>query len=139
MKLSIQGVSRRYGHDVWGLRNFSLELTPGVVGLVGPNGAGKSTLIGILATVAKPTEGRVTWNGADIARSPDELWRVLGYLPQDFGIYPNLSAVEFLNYLAALKGLDGRAACRRCICGSPPSCSSSRSVAAGGKLQLKGV
>src|SRR5579859_5759799 len=113
MKLSIEAVSRRYSHDVWGLRDFSLELEPGVLGLVGPNGAGKSTLMGILATITRPTEGRVTWNGVDIARSPDELRRVLGYLPQDFGVYPNLTAVEFLDYLAALKGLDRRAARRR--------------------------
>jgi ABC-type multidrug transport system ATPase subunit len=67
----------------------------------------------ILAMITKPTEGRVIWNGTDIAQSPDELRAVLGYLPQDFGIYPNLNAVEFLEYLAALKGLDGRAARKR--------------------------
>jgi ABC-type multidrug transport system ATPase subunit len=60
----------------------------------------------ILATITRPTTGRVTWNGVDISRSPDELRSVLGYLPQDFGVYPNLSAVEFLEYLAAAKGLD---------------------------------
>ena len=119
MKLVIDGVSKRYKGDVWGLRDFSLELEPGVLALVGPNGAGKSTLMRILATITKATEGRVTWNGADstapvdIARSPDELRVVLGYLPQDFGIYPNLNAVEFLEYLAALKGLEGPAARRR--------------------------
>jgi ABC-type multidrug transport system ATPase subunit len=104
---------------VWGLRDFSLELEPGVLALVGPNGAGKSTLMRILATITQATEGSVTWIGADgrepvdIARSPDALRAVLGYLPQDFGVYPNLNAVEFLEYLAALKGLDGRAARRR--------------------------
>jgi len=116
MKLVIAGVSKRYKGNVWGLRDFSLQLEPGVLALVGPNGAGKSTLMRILATITRATEGSVTWNGAngratvDIARSPDELRAVLGYLPQDFGIYPNLNAVEFLEYLAALKGLDGRAA-----------------------------
>jgi len=119
MKLVIDGVSKLYKGKVWGLRDFSMELGPGVLALVGPNGAGKSTLMRILATITKPTEGRVTWNGADkrhpidIAHSPDELRAVLGYLPQDFGIYPNLNAVEFLEYLAALKGLDGRAARQR--------------------------
>ena len=113
MKLVIDGASKLYKGGVWGLRDFSLELEPGVLGLVGPNGAGKSSLMRILATITKPTEGRVTWNGTDIARSPDELRTVLGYLPQDFGIYPNLNAVEFLEYLAALKGLDGRAARKR--------------------------
>src|SRR5205809_2922981 len=89
---------------------FGLTLGPGVLGLLGPNGAGKSTLMRILATVTRPTEGRVTWNGTDIAREPDALRSVLGYLPQDFGVYPNLSALEFLEYLAAAKGLNARAA-----------------------------
>jgi len=113
MKLVIDGVSKRYKGNVWGLRDFSLILESGVLALIGPNGAGKSTLMRILATITKPTAGRVTWNGIDIAQSPDELRMVLGYLPQDFGIYPNLNAVEFLQYLAALKGLDGRAARKR--------------------------
>ena len=67
----------------------------------------------ILATVTKPTEGRVTWGGVDTGRSPDELRAVLGYLPQDFGVYPNLNAVEFLEYLAAVKGLSRKAASQR--------------------------
>jgi ABC-type multidrug transport system ATPase subunit len=113
MKLVIERVSKRYKGNIWGLRDFNLTLEPGVLALVGPNGAGKSTLMRILATITKPTEGRVTWNDTDIARSPDELRAVLGYLPQDFGIYPNLNALEFLEYLAALKGLDGRAANKR--------------------------
>jgi ABC-type multidrug transport system ATPase subunit len=95
------------------LRDFSLELTPGVLGLLGPNGAGKTTLMSILATVTRSTEGRVEWNGVDISRHPDELRSVLGYLPQDFGVYPNLNAVEFLEYLAAVKGLDAATAKRR--------------------------
>lgn len=106
MRLVIDGVSKLYKGDIWGLRDFSMKLEPGVLALVGPNGAGKSTLMRILATITKPTEGRVTWNGIDISQSPDELRAVLGYLPQDFGIYPNLNAMEFLDYLAALKGLD---------------------------------
>ncbi len=83
------------------------------IGLLGPNGAGKSTLMRILATITRASEGKVAWNGADIARRPDDLRQVLGYLPQDFGVYPNLNAVEFLEYLAAIKGLDGRQARRR--------------------------
>jgi ABC-2 type transport system ATP-binding protein len=113
MELVIEGVSKLYRGKVWGLKDFSLKLGSGVLGLVGPNGAGKSTLMRILATITKPTEGKVTWNGTDIARSPDELRAVLGYLPQDFGVYPNLNAVEFLEYLAAIKGLDGKQARRR--------------------------
>lgn len=110
MNLIIDNVSKRYKGNVWGLRNFSLELRTGVLGLLGPNGAGKSTLMRILATITKATEGKVTWNGIDIAHSPNALRAVLGYLPQDFGIYPNLNAVEFLEYLAAIKGLDSRLA-----------------------------
>lgn len=113
MKLVIDGVSKLYKGNVWGLRDFSLTLEPGVLALVGPNGAGKSTLMRILATITKPTEGRVAWNDIDIVQSPDELRAVLGYMPQDFGIYPNLNAVEFLEYLAALKGLDGRSSRKR--------------------------
>ncbi|HEX6903370.1 MAG TPA: ABC transporter ATP-binding protein [Thermoanaerobaculia bacterium] len=113
MRLTIEGVGKRYKGDFWGLRDFTLELGPGVLGLLGPNGAGKSTLMRILATITRPTEGRVLWNGTDIVRSPDGLRAVLGYLPQDFGVYPNLNAVEFLEYMAAVKGLDGRAARRR--------------------------
>ena len=113
MKLSIENVSKQYGGRVWGLREFSLELGPGVLGLLGPNGAGKTTLMNILATVTGATSGRVTWNGADLARNPNALRAELGYLPQDFGVYPNLNAVEFLEYLAAVKGLDRKLARRR--------------------------
>jgi len=113
MKLVIESVGKKYNDKMWGLRDFSLELGPGVLGLLGPNGAGKSTLMKILATITKATEGRAMWNGADIAQKPDELRNVLGYLPQDFGVYPNLNAVEFLEYMAAIKGLYGKAARRR--------------------------
>ncbi len=102
----MEGVGKRYQGDHWGLREFSLELGSGVLGLVGPNGAGKSTLMRILATISQPTEGRVTWDGEDIVQSPNDLRAVLGYLPQDFGVYPHLNAVEFLEYIAAIKGLD---------------------------------
>ena len=113
MNLSIQNVSKQYRRDFWGLRDFSLELGAGVLGLLGPNGAGKSTLMRILATVTDKTGGMVTWNGVDIARHPDDLRQVLSYLPQDFGIYPNLNALEFLEYIAAIKGLDARTAKQR--------------------------
>ncbi len=113
MKLIIDRVSKRYGRGPFALRDFSLELSTGVLGLLGPNGAGKTTLMSILATITRATEGRVLWNGADVAASPDTLRSVLGYLPQDFGVYPNLNAVEFLEYLAAVKGLDAAASRRR--------------------------
>lgn len=113
MKLAIDGVGKQYAKKLWGLRDLRLELGPGVVGLLGPNGAGKSTLMRIVATVTRATEGRVLWNDYDIARSPDTLRAVLGYLPQDFGVYPHLTALEFLEYMAAVKGLDARSARQR--------------------------
>lgn len=113
MKLEICEVGKRYKGDLWGVANLSLDLEPGVLGLLGPNGAGKSTLMRILATVTKATTGYVKWDGVDIAASPNPLRKVLGYLPQDFGIYPNLNAVEFLSYLATARGLSGRCASRR--------------------------
>jgi ABC-type multidrug transport system ATPase subunit len=113
MNLLVEGLSKQYRGDQWGLRDFSLELGPGIVGLLGPNGAGKSTFMRILATITRPTTGRVLWNGIDTRTAPDAIRKVLGYLPQDFGIYPNLNAIEFLEYLAAVKGLDGASARRR--------------------------
>jgi ABC-2 type transport system ATP-binding protein len=113
VQLVIEGVGKRYPARGWALSEVSLELRPGVLGLLGPNGAGKSTLMKILATLTRPTAGTVTWNGTDIVREPDLVRAVVGYLPQDFGVYPQLSALEFLDYLAAAKGLDSRAARRR--------------------------
>ncbi|WEL21765.1 ABC transporter ATP-binding protein [Halorhabdus sp. BNX81] len=107
MILKTEQLGKRWGGDVWGIQDVSLELDSGVVGLLGPNGAGKSTLMQLISTVTKPTEGRITWNGTDIVDSPGTVRSVLGYLPQDFGVYPNLTATEFLEYMAALKGLPG--------------------------------
>jgi ABC-type multidrug transport system ATPase subunit len=113
VKLTIDRVNKVYRGKVRALRDFSLEIGPGILGLLGPNGAGKSTLMRILATITQASSGSVTWNGTDTAQRPDELRAVLGYLPQDFGVYPNLNAVEFLEYLAAAKGLGRQAARRR--------------------------
>ncbi|MGA2430228.1 MAG: ABC transporter ATP-binding protein [Candidatus Acidiferrum sp.] len=113
MQLSVVKLSKTYGRDVHALRGVEVNLGPGVLGLLGPNGAGKSTLMRILATITRPSSGRVLWNDADIAGSPDALRNVLGYLPQDFGVYPNLNALEFLEYLAAVKGIAAGAARRR--------------------------
>ena len=113
MKLTISHLSKQYRRDFWGLCDFDIELCPGVIGLLGPNGAGKSTLMRILATITQPTEGTVRWNDTDIVKSPDTLRAVLGYLPQDFGIYPNLTGLEFLEYMAAIKGMDAKTARRR--------------------------
>ena len=113
MELTIDHLDKTYPGGHRGLVDFSLTIRPGVLGLLGPNGAGKSTLMRIIATITRPTSGSVQWNGVDIARDPDALRTVLGYLPQDFGVYPNLSAVEFLEYLAAAKGMDAASASRR--------------------------
>jgi ABC-2 type transport system ATP-binding protein len=113
MQLTISNLGKQYKRDFWGLKDFSLDIKPGILGLLGPNGAGKSTFMRMLATITKPTNGTITWNGADIVKSPDILRDVLGYLPQDFGVYPNLSAIEFLEYMAAIKGLDAASAKKR--------------------------
>jgi len=105
--LCLESVTYRYkrGHEA--VSNLDLALGPGILGLLGPNGAGKSTLMRILATLAKPSAGKVSWNGEDTSKHPDPLRAALGYLPQDFGVYPALSAREFLDFLAAVKGLSG--------------------------------
>ena len=113
MQLTIQNLGKQYKRDLWGLKDFSLEIKPGILGLLGPNGAGKSTLMRMLATITKPTEGTILWDETDVVKSPDALRAVLGYLPQDFGVYANLNAVEFLEYMAAIKGLDSAAAKKR--------------------------
>jgi len=113
VQLAIENVSKRYGGGNWALRDFSLQLAAGVLGLLGPNGAGKTTLLSILATITCATAGRVVWNGTDLANDADALRSTLGYLPQDFGVYPSLNAVEFLEYLAAVKGLDAASGKRR--------------------------
>lgn len=108
MGLSIRNLTKIYKGNKVGLKDFSLELNSGILGLIGPNAAGKSTLMRIVATISRPTEGQVLWNGVDIAKKPNTIRKVLGYLPQDFGVYPNLSAIEFLEYIAAIKGLSGK-------------------------------
>jgi ABC-type multidrug transport system ATPase subunit len=113
MKLSVTNLGKQYRRDFWGLKNFSLEIKPGILGLLGPNGAGKSTFMRMVATITKPTEGTISWNDIDVVKSPDSLRAVLGYLPQDFGVYPNLTAVEFLEYMAAIKGLSAQATKKR--------------------------
>ncbi len=113
MQLTVSNLGKQYKRDFWGLKDFSLDIKPGILGLLGPNGAGKSTFMRMLATITKPTDGIITWNGTDVVKSPDTLRDVLGYLPQDFGVYPNLNAVEFLEYMAAIKGLNAATAKKR--------------------------
>jgi len=112
-ELSLKSVGYRYSGGHRAVSDLSLELGPGILGLLGPNGAGKSTLMRMLATMTRPSDGRILWNGTDIAASPNTLRATLGYLPQDFGVYPALSAREFLGFLAAVKGLSGAKARER--------------------------
>jgi ABC-2 type transport system ATP-binding protein len=103
--LQLEGVGFAYPNGHHAVAGLELRLAPGILGLLGPNGAGKSTLMRMLATLTRPTSGRILWNGVDVARTPTPLRAALGYLPQEFGAYPALSAREFLHYLAAVKGL----------------------------------
>ncbi|WP_051742110.1 MULTISPECIES: ATP-binding cassette domain-containing protein [Kitasatospora] len=108
--LELTDVSKVYRGGKHAVDGLSLRLGPGLLGLLGPNGAGKSSLMRIVATVTRPTSGRITYRGADVLAHPDLLRRELGFLPQDFGVHPHLTSREFLSYLAAAKGLPARAA-----------------------------
>jgi len=103
--LRIESVSKRFRSGNYGVRDVTLTARGGVLGLLGPNGAGKTTLMQMIATVTKPTAGRIFFRDADVVANPDALRPRLGYLPQDFGVYENLTASEFLSYFAALKGV----------------------------------
>ncbi len=107
--LRIEQVSKHFRSGNFGVRDVTLSARGGVLGLLGPNGAGKTTLMQMIATVTRPTAGRLFFRDQDIVANPDALRPRLGYLPQDFGVYENLTASEFLSYFAALKGVKGKA------------------------------
>lgn len=107
MQLELQNLTKQYGKDSFGLKDFSLHIEKGILGLLGPNGAGKSTLLRMIATVNKPSEGMILLNKNNIIKDPNHMRKQLGFLPQDFGVYPNLNAFEFLTYIAAMKGIGG--------------------------------
>jgi ABC-type multidrug transport system ATPase subunit len=120
MELQIRGVSKSYANGVRALENVSLTIPTGMYGLLGPNGAGKSTLMRILATLQEADSGSVTLTrpggtGIDVLREKDEVRRTLGYLPQEFGVYPRASAEELLDHFALLEGIAGRAARREVV------------------------
>ena len=103
--LIIEALSHVYPGGIRALDDVSLTIPKGMFGLLGPNGAGKSTLMRIVATLQAPTSGFVRFGDIDVLKDPDALRRTLGYLPQDFGVYPRVSALEMLDHLAVLKGL----------------------------------
>jgi len=107
MQLEIKNISKKYSKDKYGLKDFSLTINNGILGLLGPNGAGKSTLLKMIATISKPTEGLIILNKNNIVKDANYMRKQLGYLPQDFGVYPNLNAFEFLEYMVAMKGIGG--------------------------------
>jgi ABC-2 type transport system ATP-binding protein len=110
VQLELADITKTYKGNKTAVSGVSMHIKSGVLGLLGPNGAGKSSLLRILATITRPTSGVVTWDGQNIVTNPNHLRQVLGYLPQDFGVYPHLTAPEFLSYLAAVKGLSAKAA-----------------------------
>lgn len=107
MRLEIDNVSKRYNKNKYGLKDFSMTIDKGILGLLGPNGAGKSTLLKMIATVSKPTDGIICLNKNNIVKDANYMRKQIGFLPQDFGVYPNLNAFEFLEYIAAMKGFGG--------------------------------
>ncbi|GAB2955075.1 ABC transporter ATP-binding protein [Hymenobacter coalescens] len=106
--LTIRNVSKRYANGVQALTNVSLDIPPGMYGLLGPNGAGKSTLMRTLATLQEPDAGQLLLGDIDVVQQKEALRRTLGYLPQEFGVYPKASAEELLDYFAVLKGITDR-------------------------------
>jgi ABC-2 type transport system ATP-binding protein len=103
--LTIQNLSKTYAGGVQALRGISLEIPTGMFGLVGPNGAGKSTLMKILATLLEPDAGTAQLDGLNLVEQKDETRKILGYLPQEFGVYPKMPAIDLLDHLAVMKGI----------------------------------
>lgn len=108
VRLKIENLNKCYQNGVKALDNVSLSISNGMFGLLGPNGAGKSSLMRTLATLQLPDSGMITFDEIDIVKNPQEMRKQLGYLPQDFGVYPKISAVELLNHIAILKGLQDK-------------------------------
>ena len=108
MQLHIRNLSKTYPNGAQALRNVTLTIPRGMFGLLGPNGAGKSTLMRTIATLQEPDSGTIHLGGIDAVHQKEALRRTLGYLPQEFGVYPNLSAERLLEHFAVLKGISGR-------------------------------
>src|SRR4051812_2018770 len=110
MELDIRNVTKTYSNGVQALRDVTLTIPAGMYGLLGPNGAGKSTLMRILATLQEPDGGSVRFGDIDVLNQKDRVREILGYLPQELGVYPKVSAEDLLDHFAVLKGIAGRRA-----------------------------
>lgn len=108
MRLSIRNLSKTYPNGVQALKDVSLDMEPGMFGLLGPNGAGKSTLMRTVATLQEPDTGSITFGDLDVLTQKDEIRHMLGYLPQEFGVYPKINAETLLDHLAVLKGVTAK-------------------------------
>jgi ABC-2 type transport system ATP-binding protein len=115
MELRITDLSKSYGADVKALDRVSLSIPPGMFGLLGPNGSGKSSLMRIIATLLEPDEGEIRFGDIDVLKDKDGIRKYLGYLPQEFGVYPRTSLEDMLDHLAVLKGVVDRRARREQI------------------------
>lgn len=109
MALTINNLSKTYPNGVKALKNLSLSIGNSMFGLVGPNGAGKSSLMRTIATLQDPDSGTINLDGIDVLRQKDQVRRILGYLPQEFGVYPKISALDMLHHLAVMKGMTSSA------------------------------
>jgi len=107
--LAINNLSKTYPNGVKALKNLSLSIGNSMFGLVGPNGAGKSSLMRTIATLQDPDSGTITLDGIDVLRQKDQVRRILGYLPQEFGVYPKISALDMLHHIAVMKGMQSSA------------------------------
>jgi len=103
--LTLSNVNKTYRDGTQALKNITIDFPTGMVGLLGPNGAGKSTLMRTIAGLQSADNGTITFNDIDVLNNPDELRKTLGYLPQEFGVYPNMSCIALLEHMAILKGL----------------------------------
>ena len=106
--LTVENITKRYSNGVHALKGINLSIGKGMFGLLGPNGAGKSSLMRTLATIQRPDDGRITFDDIDAINDPENLRLRLGYLPQEFGVYPRVSAFKLLDYLAVLKGIENK-------------------------------
>ena len=107
-ELNIKQLNKTYNGEILAMDDISISIKSGMYGFLGPNGAGKSTLMRTIATLQKPAAGTISFNGINVLESPKEFRSHLGYLPQEFGVYPRITAEQLLNHLATLKGINNK-------------------------------